>query len=97
MATCENCGKPLKNIKGKRAKRFCDSTCRSGLWHRQNRSSNTVQERSVPVKEVVDYYEQFMKRKMECVSGEDWKGLQKEIIKSSDLTKEQTKLLLGGF
>jgi len=34
---CLNCKSPLKNLPGKRAKKFCNSTCRSHHWQKQAR------------------------------------------------------------
>lgn len=31
------CGKLLVQLPGKRKKEYCNSTCRSGVWHRKNR------------------------------------------------------------
>lgn len=32
---CLNCGKEIEQNPKKRAKQFCNSTCRSGYWQRQ--------------------------------------------------------------
>lgn len=32
---CLNCGNDLIYVRGKKAKTFCNSTCRSGYWHKQ--------------------------------------------------------------
>lgn len=37
-----SCGKILVQIPGKREKEYCNSTCRSGVWHRKNRKSKNV-------------------------------------------------------
>lgn len=37
MTNCKNCGNPLVQSPKKRAKQFCDSTCRSGYWQKQKR------------------------------------------------------------
>jgi hypothetical protein len=34
---CPNCGKELQQTPGKRAKEYCNSTCRSNYWQKQNR------------------------------------------------------------
>jgi hypothetical protein len=34
---CKNCGEPIVQTPGKRAKEFCDSTCRSNYWQIKNR------------------------------------------------------------
>lgn len=34
---CQNCKKELKQTPGKRAKIFCDSTCRSNFWQKAKR------------------------------------------------------------
>jgi endogenous inhibitor of DNA gyrase (YacG/DUF329 family) len=34
---CPNCDKELEQIEGKRQKQFCNSTCRSNFWQKQNR------------------------------------------------------------
>lgn len=39
QAKCLKCGKKLKNLPEKRAKSFCNSTCRSGYWHTNNRKA----------------------------------------------------------
>ena len=50
--TCLNCKKKLKNLPGKRKKAFCNSTCRSGFWHRNNRKQLKANELStIHVKE----------------------------------------------
>lgn len=36
---CKNCGAPIKQTTGKRAKEFCDVTCRSGFWQKKKRGS----------------------------------------------------------
>lgn len=38
---CANpsCGKDLVQLPGKRKKEYCNSTCRSGVWHRKNRKA----------------------------------------------------------
>ena len=32
---CQNCGKDLVQIKGKRKKEYCNSTCRSNFWQKE--------------------------------------------------------------
>jgi hypothetical protein len=34
---CKNCGEAIVQTPGKRAKEFCDSTCRSNYWQIKNR------------------------------------------------------------
>lgn len=34
---CLRCGEPLKQLPQKRAKKFCDSTCRSVYWIKEDR------------------------------------------------------------
>lgn len=34
---CKNCGKSVEQTPNKRAKEFCNVTCRSGYWQKQNR------------------------------------------------------------
>ncbi len=34
---CLNCSKELVQIEGKRAKQFCNSTCRSNYWQKEKR------------------------------------------------------------
>jgi len=41
---CTNCGAEIKQAEGKRERRFCDSTCRSGYWQKQKRASNVKKE-----------------------------------------------------
>lgn len=45
MSNCLNCDTPLDQVPKKRAKKFCDSTCRSNYWQKQN--SNTVKNMAV--------------------------------------------------
>lgn len=39
---CKNCGKPLTQTQGKRAKEFCGVTCRSGYWQKKKRESGVI-------------------------------------------------------
>lgn len=41
---CLNCDTPLEQIKGKREKQFCNSTCRSNYWQKAKRK----QEKDAP-------------------------------------------------
>ena len=36
---CLNCGKDLVHIAGKRGKIFCNATCRSNYWQKQDRKN----------------------------------------------------------
>lgn len=36
MSKCLNCKKPLKQLPGKRKKKYCNSTCRSNHWQKLN-------------------------------------------------------------
>lgn len=36
---CLECEKELINTEGKRAKKFCNNTCRSNYWQKQNRKN----------------------------------------------------------
>lgn len=36
---CLNCNKELEQIKGKRERKFCNSTCRSNFWQKENRKN----------------------------------------------------------
>lgn len=49
---CPKCGKELKQTPGKRAKVFCNSTCRSGYWAKNNKKE-VVKEVKEEVKEDV--------------------------------------------
>lgn len=40
MANCLLCGAPLINFPGKRAKTFCNSTCRSKHFHRNHKNED---------------------------------------------------------
>ena len=40
IVKCKNCGKPVLQMNGKRAKEFCNVTCRSGYWQKQKRKSS---------------------------------------------------------
>lgn len=42
MNKCLNCGKEISQTPKKRERRFCDSTCRSNYWQKQNRINNTT-------------------------------------------------------
>lgn len=37
MSNCLNCGKPLENVPGRRAKMYCDSNCRTTHWQKKHR------------------------------------------------------------
>lgn len=41
---CQNCGKDLVNVEGKRPKKFCGSNCRSTFWQKQRRVSDSSKE-----------------------------------------------------
>ena len=34
ITRCENCGKPVQQVKGRRFKRFCGDSCRAAWWNR---------------------------------------------------------------
>lgn len=36
---CPNCGKEIIQTDGKRKKQFCNSTCRSNVWHKERRKN----------------------------------------------------------
>lgn len=36
---CLNCGKPVKQTEGKRAKNYCDPACRQKHWQKNNKKS----------------------------------------------------------
>jgi hypothetical protein len=38
--TCLNCNKALPQTEGKRAKQFCNSTCRSNYWQKEKRKNS---------------------------------------------------------
>lgn len=44
MSKCLKCGKKLVQLPGKRAKSYCNSTCRSGNWHISHRAAEKVKE-----------------------------------------------------
>lgn len=37
MSLCPNCNAPLESLPHKRPKKFCNSTCRSNYWQKQQR------------------------------------------------------------
>jgi endogenous inhibitor of DNA gyrase (YacG/DUF329 family) len=39
IINCPNCGKEVEQTDGKREKRFCDVTCRSNFWQKEQRKS----------------------------------------------------------
>lgn len=39
---CPNCEKELEQIEGKRAKQFCNSTCRSNHWQKEKRKVSFI-------------------------------------------------------
>lgn len=42
MAKCLKCGKALKQLPGKRPKKYCNSTCRSGDWAKAARAARNA-------------------------------------------------------
>jgi hypothetical protein len=55
MDTCLNCKEPIEQIKGKRKKTFCDSTCRSNYWQKQNRKQNKAILAPISVRDVENH------------------------------------------
>lgn len=43
---CLECGKPVPQTEGKRAKSYCDNTCRVTYWKKQKRVASGVPTRS---------------------------------------------------
>jgi len=54
---CLRCGKKLKNIPQKRKKIYCNSTCRSVLWIKNNRKK--LREAKANVKEQSKKYVEY--------------------------------------
>lgn len=43
ITTCKQCGKTLEQTSGRRAKQFCNSTCRSKYWYKGTIHGHKVQ------------------------------------------------------
>lgn len=54
---CLNCDKELVQMPGKRAKQFCNSTCRSNYWQKEKRASKKTSGNQVEKKEPKLEYE----------------------------------------
>ncbi len=48
QSVCDECGNEILQISGKRAKKFCDSTCRSNFWQKKQRIMKKVAENNKP-------------------------------------------------
>jgi hypothetical protein len=44
---CLNCQKELPQIQGKKARQYCNETCRSSYWHRQKRKQKKEAEKEL--------------------------------------------------
>ena len=51
---CKNCGKEVVKLPKKKAKEFCNSTCRSKYWQKQKRKSLIPETKVATPKQVVE-------------------------------------------
>lgn len=89
---CLNCGEPLKQVKGKREKKFCDSTCRSNYWQKEKRRSEKLLAPNPILKEAAKAIE-FLTPKSEDME----KGLYQRVLESSETIEWPTGKIISAL
>jgi hypothetical protein len=91
---CLNCGKELKQEKGKREKKFCNSTCRSAYWQKTHKDSKGKKYKLVPIEEYekLTKPQEFMDKKVIVIEPKEedipnWKKAYNEYLKTKNNKK----------
>jgi hypothetical protein len=86
MNKCLSCGNALEQKDGKREKKFCNNTCRSSYWFKQNKVPKV---KTVPIEEWNELQNKL--KKLEELKGATITDLNKQSKKVKNLTEEKPK------